>query len=224
MDVKVRKKRFVATPSDAAVEASPQLRLLVLGLAKYGHLDSSHVDRLTGWGSAYRERRLRELFDRGIITKPKNQVRMFGNRYDIITLDKKGILLAKEFDSWEKLYLSRAKKASSLPHKVTHGGNMVGIERSCIDTPSVRFIDTWEILEHAPNFKGKVGWDVDVYWKGENHHLEINPDTLAGFHFLEAPEGRNKLYFTVETDLGTENEVRTNWHGDQSSILRKLIC
>jgi hypothetical protein len=224
MEAKVRKKRFIATPSDATVEVTPQLRLLLLGLAKYRFLDSSHIERLTGWGSAYRERRLRELFDRGIITKPPNQVRELGHRHDVLTLNRGGIRYVKTFASWEKLYLSRAKKASSLPHKVTHGGNMAGIERSCLDTPSVRFIDTWEILENAPNFKGKVGWDVDVHWKGENHRLEINPDTLAGFHFLEGAEGKNKVYFVVETDLGTENEVRTNWHGDQSSVLKKLIC
>jgi hypothetical protein len=40
---------------------------------------------------------------------------------------------------------------------------------------------------------------------------------------MNAPEGKNKVYFVVETDLGTENAVRTNWHGTQTSVLRKLI-
>jgi hypothetical protein len=224
MDVKVRKKRFTPYPSGANIEDSPQLRLLMTGLAKYGHLDSSHIVRLTGWGPAYAERRLRELFDAGLITKPKNQVRMFGQRHDILTLDRAGILYVKTFASWDKLYLSRAKKITSLPHKVTHGGNMAGFERSCIDSNGeVRLIDTWEILENAPNFKGTVGWDVDVHWKGETFTIRIIPDTLGGFHFVKAPEGKNKLHFVVETDLGTENAVRTNWHGTQTSVLRKLI-
>jgi hypothetical protein len=155
---------------------------------------------------------------------PPKQVRMFGMRYDIYTLDRAGILYLKTFTSWEKLYLSRARKASSLPHKVTHGGNMVGFERSCMDLESVRFIDTWKIIDPIPDFKGKVGWEADVHWKGEIFRLTVNPDSLAGFQFLDAPEGKNKLYFAVETDLGTENEVRTNWHGDQTSILKKFIC
>jgi hypothetical protein len=224
VEAKTRKKRFQPVASNATVEDSPQLRLLLIGLAKYRFLDSSHIKRLTGWGEDYGTRRLRELFDRGFITKPPKQVRMFGMRYDIYTLDRAGILYLKTFASWERLYLSRAHKASSLPHKVTHGGNMAGIERSCLDFGSVRFIDTWEILEHVPDFKGKLGWEVDVPWKGENFRLALTPDSLGGFHFLEAPEGKNKLYFTVETDLGTENEVRTNWHGDQTSIVKKLIC
>jgi len=224
MDIKVRKKRFTAAPSDTTVEDSPRLRLLLVGLAKYRFLDSSHIERLTGWGGDYARRRLRELFDRGFITKPPKQVRMFGMRYDIYTLDRAGILYLKTFASWEKLYLSRARKASSLPHKVTHGGNMAGFERSCLDQGSVRLIDTWEIVDPIPDFKGKIGWEVDVHWKGETFRLTVNPDSFAGFQFLQAPEGKNKLYFTVETDLGTENEVRTNWHGDQTSILKKLIC
>ena len=223
MEAKTRKKRFVAVPSDATVEDSPALRLLLQGLAKYRFLDSSHIERLTGWGGDYARRRLRELFDAGFITKPKKQVRQLGQRYDIYTLDREGIRYLKTFASWDKLYLSRAHKASSLPHKVTHGGNMAAFERSCMDQGTVRLIDTWEILDPVPDFKGTVGWTVDVHWKGEHFRLAINPDSLAGFHFLEAPEGKNRLYFVVETDLGTENEVRSNWHGTQTSIVRKLI-
>jgi hypothetical protein len=224
MEARVHKKRFTPVPSDATVEDSPALRLLLTGLAKYRFLDSSHIKRLTGWGEDYGTRRLRELFDAGFITKPPKQVRMFGMRCDIYTLDRAGILFLKTFASWDKLYLSRAHKASSLPHKVTHGGNMAGIERSCMDSAGqVRLIDTWEILENAPHFKGIVGWDVDVHWKGETFTIRIIPDTLGGFRFMNAPEGKNKVYFVVETDLGTENAVRTNWHGTQTSILRKLI-
>jgi hypothetical protein len=73
MEAKVRKKRFTATPVDTTVEDSPQLRLLLVGLAKYRFLDSSHIERLTGWGGDYTRRRLRELFDRGFITKPPKQ-------------------------------------------------------------------------------------------------------------------------------------------------------
>jgi hypothetical protein len=200
------------------------LGLLLQGLAKYRNLDSSHIERLTGWGAFYARRRLRELFDRGFVRKPPKQMRQFGPRDHIYALGPKGISYLKTFASWEKLYLSRAHKATSLPHRVTHGGNMVAFERSCMDMCGVvRFLDTWEILDNVPAFQGKVSWEVDVHWKGDNYRLAVNPDSLAGFLFLKAPEGKNRFHFFVETDLGTENEVRTNWHGPQTSILKTLM-
>jgi hypothetical protein len=151
-------------------------------------------------------------------------MRQFGPRDHIYALGPRGISYLKTFAGWDKLYLSRAHKATSLPHRTTHGGNMAAFERSCLDmADQVRLIDTWEILDRLPGFKGPPGWDVNVPWKGEHFTIRLQPDHLGGIEFLKVPEGKNRLHFVVETDLGTENEVRTNWHGTQTSILRKLI-
>jgi Replication-relaxation len=197
-------------------------------ILKYIHthrfLNTSLIVALDARSKRIVQNRLRHLFDHGYIDKPKKQREFYtdsgmGNREHIYALDNRGAKLLFErcgihYGRLEWPRKNAEVKNLHIEHTLLVSQFMVKLELSCRERGNVRIITSNEVLFHSPvetqMAKDAFYWRVDFHHKGELIHRGIKPDKVFGLHFLDEPQGANKVYFFFEADRGTETSMGSN--------------
>jgi len=115
-------------------------------------------------------------------------------------------------------------KLQYLNHALSVSGVLVAFTASCRRRGNVRVIPWSEILktkvsEATRKKRTPDSWGVRVPGYGR---VGVTPDAIFGLHYLDRPEGANKVYFFLEVDRGTMPVVRRSL--SETSIYRKLLA
>jgi hypothetical protein len=196
---RVRPRPFVLTERD---------RRIVELVHEYRLLSSLQIAALLGDGSQQQLlRRLQLLYHGRFLDRPRTQVIDIvhnpGSRPMAYALGSAGASLLG-------VRPPKIPKLQYLNHALSVSGVLVAFTVSCRKHGDVRIIPWSEILEtKVPEATRKKrspdSWGVRVPNYGR---VGVTPDAIFGLHYLDRPEGANKVYFFLEVDRGTMPIVR----------------
>ena len=210
---RVKPPQFVLTERDRRViELVHQYRLL----------SSTQIIELLSDGSSQQVlRRLQLLYHARFLERPRTQVvdigHSPGSRPMAYALGSAGATLLG-------VRSPKIPKLQYLHHALAVSGVLVAFTASCRRRENVRVITWSEILntkvpEATRKRKSPDSWGVSVPGYGR---VGVTPDAIFGLHYLDRPEGANKVYFFLEVDRGTMPVVRRSL--SETSFYRKLLA
>jgi len=209
---------------------------ILYSLYKY-HLLTTHQlvaihpgnDQNTRW-------RLRELFDSGLVERfhTKTDMTIPGSEPVVYALTDRGAdWLSQHRPDVERQHARYNERNArrtllTIPHTLMVSEVMLGFEVASYYRPTeVAFIPQQEMLARAPestrNRRTPTHWNNKVLLKGQHVLIGNNPDHMFGIEDKQREEGRNRLYFFLEADRGTETVRPTTTHLDKSTIYKKLL-
>lgn len=80
---------------------------------------------------------------------------------------------------------------------------------------------TWQVTVPYPILRLQEGEEA---LELETRRIGVTPDAVFGLEFAHLPEGRQRLFFFIEADLGGEAIVRSDTHFDQRAYYKKLVA
>lgn len=227
-----RKPRFrrVAVPNIRLTERDIGI---IHAVHAHRFLTSSQIVMLFEGSKQQIVRRLQPLYHHQYLDRPREQreyqarngvqrmVYGLGNKGADLLLERYGIPRGKV--DWTSK--NRETGQVHIEHTLQTAEAMVRLESACREAENIRLIKMEEIMERASESMRLRGtppqWDVTVTQKGMTKTFGITPDNFFGLEYRDRPEGKNRKYFFLETDRGTEPVRRSNL--SQSSIRRKFI-
>lgn len=228
-----RKKRRKRTPPTRPFTPTERDIDTVAAIAHYRFLRSDHITRLIPGSAQNLLWRLRKLFDAGYIDKipfrldPRVQV---GTEKDVYMLDHGGMLLLEQRRGIPKGKIRWKVKNEGLSdrHHVKHtlltAETMIHFELAHQSTHPIRLISTDEIISGANREQlhkhNPLSWRVNAPFDGIFEETTVTPDYFFGLEYTDLPKGKNKRYFFLEADRGTEPVRRKK--RTQESLYRKM--
>ena len=187
------------------------------------------------WSEQTTRRRLREMFSRNYLAKPKNQHAFFQpgtNSPDIYGLGTEAKAVLEKYCDISLRTKSPTRETFNashifIEHTVETSSVMVLFELACRASGVRRPVYLDEILKNLPNEKLRnrkrpKEWAVNITWYGSKvNSIGIKPDKIFAIEDSRLPPQQNKAYFFLELDRGPET-IDTDKLG-RSSILEKLI-
>lgn len=222
-------------PTEKRIALTPRDIEILLLLARYRYLRSTHLYPLVGGKSARRFiERLGVLYhEAGYVNRPAQQWQAVNARYmpAVYELGEAGeqILVELGLMLHASPLLHRGRGNGMLfHHELMVSDILASIEIEVRTRADLRFVSWQEILEKAPEatrasadpFEIPVTISHDFAGRTEISHRPIRPDALFGIEFRS--DGRNTYrFFALEADRASEPAYRGNL--EQSSYLRKLL-
>ena len=248
MDAPRRSRRFDRSPADG--KTVPQIRLTETDIAILQHV---YRHRLLSSDAIYRlfpnrsqqqlSRRLHALFLNHYLGRPPRQVELFppgeGSSPLIYGLDREGAKLLKaqfglRVQPYHWLQKNNELSRTNIAHTVSTASFMADLHAAVERSGKARIIHLDEIIDQlAPERTKKLPiperWQVTVDWKGYRGREGTRPDFIFGIEYRNQPEGKNRSFFYLEMDEGTEtieptiDERQPHLFFRKSSILRKYV-
>lgn len=234
--VTTRSSRFKRIATDKTLLFTERDFSILYALYKY-QLLTTHQLTQSYPGSEQRTRwRLRELYDAGYVHRfnTKTDATIPGSDPLVYALTDLGAnWLSEKRPDIERLAKrynenNARRTLATIPHALMVSDIMLRVELACYYTPErVVFIGQREILDLAPertrNRRSPTHWNSPVIVRGEQEKIGNNPDQIFGLIDKQRPEGRNKAYFFLEADRGTESVRPGATHINKSTIYKKLL-
>ena len=186
-------------------------------------------DQKTRW-------RLRALFDAGLVERfhTKTDMTIPGSDPIVYALTDRGADWLSEHrgdvERQRARYNERnaRRTLSSIPHVLMVADVMMRFElASYYRSNDVAFLSQAELLGRAPestrNRRSPTAWNTRVLMKGDAIPIGTNPDQLFGIEDKTREPGRNRGYFFLEADRGTETVRPISGHLDKATIYKKLL-
>lgn len=222
-----RAPRFKRRPRGEVerVEVTERDAAIVRLVAEYRFLRSSHITSLLllyGWSEQQTLRRLRALYDIGFLDRPEEQWAYrsaSGARPTVYALGDKGARFLTEQNGiavgrtrWRDK--NREVGSRHVEHTLLIADVMLAFERMCKRRGNVRLILPREILtsaaEEVRRARKPFTWQIKAPWEGTQLRLPVVPDKVFGLQFLDEPDGKNRLWFMLEADRGSETIAPEN--------------
>lgn len=207
-------------------------------------IDSKAIYRLFPARSEQQlSRRLHILFRRHYIGRPPKQIELLqpgtGSNHIVYGLDREGARFLKErfglsVKPYHWLQKNNEITRSNIAHTVSTTDFLVNLEVSVRTSKRARIIHLDELLaEYAPQATRNATipdrWSADINWQGHRGREGTRPDRVFALEYFNLPVGRNRSFFYLENDEGTETiepgiEPRQlTGFFRKSSILRKFV-
>ena len=226
----MRAKRFVRPHEDerGEFELLPKHQVLLEHLLSHRLLTSDQIERLTGYSHDHTLKLLQKLWKHEYVDRVKRAKHSDPFAYALGTkgakvLQEKGLYDGRN-DFTDK---NRNLTKDFVEHDLLTSEFMTRLALSC-QKHNARIIYFPEILAKSPESTRALPrpyqWQVRVSFDGKSTTFTINPDfQIFGIHFLALPEGRNRNYFSLETDMSTE-PVNPSDFTKRSNIFKKLLA
>jgi hypothetical protein len=232
----VRSSRYKRKVTDKSLCFTERDFSILHTLYKY-HLATTHQLVTVHPGNEQKTRwRLRELFDAGLVER-------FNTKTDMTTPGSEPLVYAltdrgADWLSTHRIDVERQharynernarRTLGSIPHMVMVAEVMTRFEiASYYRSNDIAFLSQQEILARAPeatrNRQSPTHWNTKVLLKGEHVHIGNNPDQVFGLEFKTREAGRNRAYFFLEADRGTETVRPIAGHLNKATIYKKLL-
>jgi len=189
-----------------------------------------HLHRLTLYDI------LRDLYDNEYIDLPEVQKLWLylrqsddGKKDQVYALFNRGAHLLHEIDSrpqgrsdWKA---KNDVRESFVMHTLMVSDVVVRITEACRLSGNTELIHSHEILGQASssvkNSPAPFEWKVEIDHENQLYKRKLIPDGVFGLRFTDEPEGRNRAFFFLEADRGTETVYSPNMY--KSSIFQKYL-
>jgi hypothetical protein len=187
--------------------------------------------------------RLKLLFRGRYLGRPGRQIARYepggGTKPMVYGLDREGARVLRDrfgaavgVDHWGQK--NREVKKTHIDHTLATTRFMVAHELACRRRGDVRLLPFDELLATlAPERTKRAAipdrWRVPIAWNGHRGEEGTRPDRIFGLEYAHQPVGKNRSFFYVEIDEGTETiepgerQQRSAAFFRQSSVLRKFI-
>ena len=205
-------------------------------LYKYHLLNTHHLADAHPGNKQKTRWRLRALFDAGIVERfhTKIDLSVPGSEPVVYALTDHGAdwLSAHrpDVDRLRGRYNERNARRSllSIPHTLMVGDVMLQFELAAYyRSNDVAFLSQHELLARAPRETRTrhtpTSWTSRVPFNGEKVVVGNNPDQLFGLESKAREPGRNRLYFFLEADRGTETVRPVSGHLNKATIYKKIL-
>ncbi len=225
-ETKKRRSRFTRV-SPPPFELQDRDTEIIRQVFKHRFLRTSHLTALVEGSDQQITRRLQILYHNQFLDRPRIQsVRTAANHELIHGLGNRGAdhLATLSGTSRDKIDWTdkNSVKDRFFEHTLMMADVMVRMELSCRRHGTVGLIEPEEILAQAPQATRTkqlpYSWKVSL--QEERKTVTLVPDKVFGLHYTQKPEGRNKGYFFLETDRGTEPVFRSKLN--KTSMLKKF--
>lgn len=222
-----RAKRFERSFEPAALQLTARDLRLLSQLSRHRFLSSRHLALLDRGSEQKLLRRLRTLYDHGLIDRPHAQlafVPLTGPRPMIYALGGRGQRALSEQGhecGIERDWTERNKRAGAkfIAHTLALADVLVGMEIACRDHGEIKLLDEREILLSAPERTRQSREPLRLSVPGLSNRIGVSsvvPDGLFGLSFPDDTAS----YFLLEVDRGSMPVTRSRF--DRSSFSRKL--
>lgn len=245
---KSARRRFERNAADKAITPNIALTeddVAILRLIHQHRLIDSHaIYRLFPLRSQQTlSRRLHVLFRRHYIGRPPKQIELLqpgtGSNHIVYGLDREGARLLNErfgmnVKPYHWLQKNNSITRSNIAHTVSTTDFLVNLEVSARASKRARIIHLDELLsEYAPQSTRNATipdrWSVDLNWLSHRGKEGTQPDRVFALEYFNLPVGKNRSFFYLEIDEGTET-IEPGTEPRQlpgffrkSSILRKFV-
>jgi DNA-binding Lrp family transcriptional regulator len=212
-------------------------------LDEYRAMRSHDIADFLGRSIKKMDERLRKLYDHGYIDRiqdPLNYYPGSGSTPHIIVNDNKAAKALElyrniPFKNWRQLNRNlrqypdtdekRVRRIFHLSHQLLIPAAMAAFVRTC-RARHYGLIPTHDIWLDCPletqQDDRPFAWMTSVVHQGQLDAAPVEPDKTFGIHYPQLPEGRNRAFFFLEMDRGTESLYKQDL--SQSSIYRKLLA
>lgn len=231
-----RSPRFKRIATDKRLLFTERDFDILYALYKY-HLLTTHQLADLHQGSEQKTRwRLRELFDIGYVHRfnTKTDATVPGSEPLVYALTDSGANWLSEhrpdITRMVKRYNENnaRRTLATIPHALMVAEVMLRFELACYYAPErTSFIDQRTILADAPErtraSRMPTHWSSPGIAGGKDEKIGNNPDQLFGIVDLSRPEGRNRAFFFLEADRGTETVRPRTTHFTKTTAYKKLL-
>jgi len=225
----VRLPRFKRCPNVRPIRITERDASLLVWVGIHRVLTSVHLRTLLGPGSHQNLlRRLRLLYDRGLLDRPRSQIDYFhrgGARPMVYTLTPSGERLVRthyevlsdwlghsHHSPWGRRYLEHALAVSDILVALFRAGDALDDE--------VRLLYEHQLDILLQPERRSLAWTVDA---GSLGKLSVIPDRVVQLRtFTGEDEAAERVTCFIEADRGTMPVIRRD--GRQTSVLRKLVA
>ena len=99
------------------------------------------------------------------------------------------------------------------------------LTEACRLSGNTELIHSHELLQQAPasvrNTAAPFEWKVEIEHENQPYKGKLILDSVFGLRFTDEPDGRNRAFFFLEADRGTETVYSPNMY--KSSIFQKYL-
>jgi hypothetical protein len=237
----VRRRQYTREPQGSVVINDDDLNLFEL-LDEYRAMRSHDLADFFGRSIKKMDERLRKLYDHGYVDRIQDPLNYYpgkGSTPHIIVSDNKAakaleVYRGLPFKNWRQLNRNlrqypdtdekRVRRIFHLSHQLLIPGAMAAFVRAC-RAREYRLILTQEVLQECPletqQDDRPFAWLASVIHQGVLDVAPVEPDKTFGIHYPLLREGRNRAFFFLEMDRGTESLYKQDL--SQSSIYRKIL-
>jgi hypothetical protein len=206
-------------------------RDILAAVAQFGVIQSSHVDALFAGSSPDKlRRRLKLLFNAGLLGRPRSQVAAMlsgeGSRSMAYVLTRRSATLLGR-DGIAARGCADDQKLHQLEHHLGITSFLVEAQVACRHSEHLDFVPFDELVTAAPQATQAAAepdrWEVALRHRGSAVKLYLRPNGIfAVRHRLLAAQGKPACkYFFFENDRSTMPLVRPEL--TKTSILRKML-
>jgi hypothetical protein len=226
----LRGKRFVRPPAAerGEFELLPNHERVLEYLLFHRLLSSDQIERLTGYSSDYTRRLLEKLWKHEYVDRVKRANKSDPLCYALGVQGVKVLIRQQLYDRRNDFTdKNRNLTKDFVEHDLLTAEFMTRLFLSC-KKHNARLIYFPEILEGAPESTRMLSrpyqWQVKVSFGGKSTTFMVNPDfRIFGIHYQHAPEGKNRTYLALETDMSTEPVFPTDFT-KRSNLFKKLLA
>jgi len=230
MEKITRSKRFIRPSLDARgeFELLPNHTKVLEYLLFHRLLSSDQIERLTEYSSDYTRRLLEKLWKHEYVDRVKRVNKSDPFCYALGVQGVKILIRQKLYDGRNDFTdKNRNLTRDFVEHDLLTSEFMTRLALSC-KKHNARLIYFPEILESAPErtrlLSRPYQWPVKVSFDGKSTTFMVNPDFhIFGIHYQNAPEGKNRTYLALETDMSTEPVFPADFT-KRSNLFKKLLA
>lgn len=213
-----RSKRFTRDKNPPTVHLTDDDHAVIMYAARRRLITNQQLHSLFPNRSNQKlTRRVRDLFDVGLLDRPPAQVRLFrpgeGSNAIAVAVSDKGVAKAEQFfkveipgSGWSRR--NQRIRAQSIEHILDTTQFMVSFETSVRKRSHIIMRDGFDVILASDEQRRKqskpLSFTVPVKWHGRQSRRGIEPDELVSLTYSNKPAGKNIANFVVEIDRETE--------------------